>query len=276
MLEKYNWVEIQEYYDSGKTWRDVIYKYKITNHFLSKAKKLNMFKTRNLSEATTISKTGTKHSDKTKKKISEIRKKYFKENPDKHPWKKNDKFKSIPCENLKKVLSKLNIEFISEYTASDDRHFSIDVFLPLYKIGIEVNGSQHYDKTGNLLPYYFDRHNFLVSIGIKMYEFHYSLFFNEYKIEKLIKSILNDKPIFDFDYQDYLIRKLNKNFKICECGRKIFKASIKCNHCSGLLRRKVVRPDIDIILDDIKKLGYRGAGKKYGVSDNAIRKWVKI
>jgi hypothetical protein len=34
------------------------------------------------------------------------------------------------------------------------------------------------------------------------------------------------------------------------------------------------RPSIDILLIDIK-LGYSGTGRKYGVSDNAIRKWVK-
>jgi hypothetical protein len=35
------------------------------------------------------------------------------------------------------------------------------------------------------------------------------------------------------------------------------------------------RPSIDILLIDIKELGYSGTGRKYGVSDNAIRKWVK-
>jgi len=26
---------------------------------------------------------------------------------------------------------------------------------------------------------------------------------------------------------------------------------------------------------DVKNLGYTGTGKKYGVSDNSIRKWLK-
>jgi hypothetical protein len=29
------------------------------------------------------------------------------------------------------------------------------------------------------------------------------------------------------------------------------------------------------LLDEIKELGYCGTGRKYGVSDNAIRKWLK-
>lgn len=39
--------------------------------------------------------------------------------------------------------------------------------------------------------------------------------------------------------------------------------------------RKVERPSYSILIDEIEKLGYTGAGKKYGVSDNSIRKWVK-
>lgn len=39
--------------------------------------------------------------------------------------------------------------------------------------------------------------------------------------------------------------------------------------------RVVERPPYIELLDEITKLGYRGTGKKYGVSDNAVRKWVK-
>jgi integrase len=40
-------------------------------------------------------------------------------------------------------------------------------------------------------------------------------------------------------------------------------------------KRKVIRPDYEILCEEIKRLGYVGAGKKYGVSDNAVRKWKK-
>ncbi len=39
--------------------------------------------------------------------------------------------------------------------------------------------------------------------------------------------------------------------------------------------RKVERPQIDILLNEIKENGYSATGRKYGVSDNAIRKWIK-
>jgi 5-methylcytosine-specific restriction endonuclease McrA len=40
--------------------------------------------------------------------------------------------------------------------------------------------------------------------------------------------------------------------------------------------RKIERPDKDTLINDINNLGYSGTGRKYGVSDNAIRKWVRM
>lgn len=43
-----------------------------------------------------------------------------------------------------------------------------------------------------------------------------------------------------------------------------------------LKQRKVQRPPYKQLIEEIKQLGYSGTGRKYGVSDNAIRKWIKI
>jgi integrase len=40
--------------------------------------------------------------------------------------------------------------------------------------------------------------------------------------------------------------------------------------------RKVKRPPYDILKRDVVKMGYVATGKKYGVSDNSIRKWLKF
>ena len=40
-------------------------------------------------------------------------------------------------------------------------------------------------------------------------------------------------------------------------------------------RRKVVRPPYAQLVAEIAELGYSGTGRKYGVSDNAVRKWVR-
>lgn len=49
-----------------------------------------------------------------------------------------------------------------------------------------------------------------------------------------------------------------------------------CNgKCSAAAQKRVERPTKELLLDEINKLGYTGTGRKYGVSDNAIRKWVR-
>jgi transposase-like protein len=40
-------------------------------------------------------------------------------------------------------------------------------------------------------------------------------------------------------------------------------------------RRKVSRPPSARLRKEIETLGYRAVGRKYGVSDNAVRKWIR-
>jgi len=44
----------------------------------------------------------------------------------------------------------------------------------------------------------------------------------------------------------------------------------------SIIQRKVKRPAYEQLQNEIKELGFTGTGKKYGVSDNAIRKWIKF
>lgn len=39
--------------------------------------------------------------------------------------------------------------------------------------------------------------------------------------------------------------------------------------------RVVERPNYEVLIKEIKEMGYSATGRKYGVSDNSIRKWVK-
>jgi hypothetical protein len=75
-----------------------------------------------------------------------------------------------------------------------------------------------------------------------------------------------------YDYSTGLIEE-KKYF--CKCGNEKSKNSKKCKKCSDIKQRKVERPDKETLLKDIEVLGYTGTGRKYGVSDNAIRKWIK-
>jgi len=66
-----------------------------------------------------------------------------------------------------------------------------------------------------------------------------------------------------------------KSRHYCECGTEISKVSKVCSRCLGHQRRTCIRPDISELTTNISDLGYLQTGKKYGVSDTAIRKWIR-
>jgi Zn finger protein HypA/HybF involved in hydrogenase expression len=61
----------------------------------------------------------------------------------------------------------------------------------------------------------------------------------------------------------------------CECGKEKDKYSKLCNTCDKFNKRKVERPSHEELIKEIEEFGYSATGRKYGVSDNAIRKWDK-
>lgn len=88
-----------------------------------------------------------------------------------------------------------------------------------------------------------------------------------------------------------------KLYDICKCGGKKRISSKNCKDCYKMIRKKkrtednttkidfitsmrnrriVERPSYDILVKEIDEFGYVGTGKKYGVSDNAVRKWIKL
>jgi hypothetical protein len=73
-----------------------------------------------------------------------------------------------------------------------------------------------------------------------------------------------------------LHNSINQNNKESKKQRdKLKKGPDKRGHAKPYLR-KTKRPDYEVLLEDINKLGFSATGRKYGVSDNAIRKWIKI
>lgn len=69
----------------------------------------------------------------------------------------------------------------------------------------------------------------------------------------------------------------DKKYKhVCvDCGVDIDHKAIRCSKCYKLTIRRVNRPPLDQLQVDINLMGYSATGRKYGVSDNAIRKWLK-
>lgn len=163
------------------------------NQFMvAKKKGISLVVSEETREKLSAAGTGRKHSSESKQKISAARKTWLKENPDKHPWKKNSKFKSVPCEFLKNKLIEANIQFVEEYQPVKNRAYSCDIALMDKKIIIEVNGNQHYSNHTEkiLAPYYQERHDIIKSLGWEIYELHYSEVYKDDKVNNLIASIV--------------------------------------------------------------------------------------
>lgn len=71
-------------------------------------------------------------------------------------------------------------------------------------------------------------------------------------------------------------KNVKRIYNYCpECGKKIQKNSKNCVLCARKKFRKVERPEHGKLVEEVRKNGYCYVGRKYGVSDNAIRKWIK-
>lgn len=70
------------------------------------------------------------------------------------------------------------------------------------------------------------------------------------------------------------IKELNSNVNKClRCGKIISRGANYCVNCYNLLNRKVERPDRETLKREIRTNSFLSLGKKYGVSDNAVRRW---
>lgn len=239
-----------------------------------------------------------KFTEQEKKLFSKKRKEWLVNNPDKHPWKRLDKYKSKPCEKIKELLKAHDVEFIEEYNPNIfNRFFSIDIALPDKKIAIEINGNQHYENNGSLKTYYQERHDLLEKYGWIVFEIHYSNCFVTNIWTNFISDLKQSEIKQDFNYFEYrfqissVVKKTFKRTKkikekqqkqppkvyICDsCGNpKKSKISKACQSCHSLSKRKTKRPTKEELDSLLENNSYSSIGRRFNVSDNTIRKWCK-
>lgn len=70
-------------------------------------------------------------------------------------------------------------------------------------------------------------------------------------------------------------RQYSKNNMCLDCGRKIINQATRCEECGQKHRRKVARPTKEELQIMIDSMSWCAIGRKYGVSDNAIRRWAR-
>ena len=75
----------------------------------------------------------------------------------------------------------------------------------------------------------------------------------------------------------YPIRDIRAKTNVCvDCGKKICKESVRCVSCANKYKAKENisnRPNREQLKKEIRTISFTQLGKKYNVSDNAIRKW---
>lgn len=78
--------------------------------------------------------------------------------------------------------------------------------------------------------------------------------------------------------------RVKKEIRHCECGKIIYNGNSSglCKICylkinkPGLGKnRKVTRPPINELIEMVRHQGYSATGRKFGVSGNSIKKWIK-
>ena len=119
---------------------------------------------------------------------------------------------------------------------------------------------------------------------------------NQWSVERSIPQLIKEKVVLlclnchaevhSEEYDCNLLFRENKivkkecptclsNFFTCEYGNKK-KQKFCSSECSDISRRKVEnRPTEEELKLLLEKYSYVRVGKMYGVSDNAVRKWVK-
>ena len=98
------------------------------------------------------------------------------------------------------------------------------------------------------------------------------------ELHNLIRNDLVSKEIvnkLDNNYGCIILEKIEykETTRCVDCNCEITNGSLRCMSCSKISQRKVDRPPYKQLIKEIEKLGYTGTGRKYGVSDNAIRNW---
>jgi len=215
-------------------------------------------------------KIGRPHTQETKDKISKHRKEYLRNNPDKVPYLLNhSRNESYPEKYFTELFKNEGIDVIKSHRI---KLYELDFSITNKKIDIEIDGSQHYyDK--RIVESDKRRTKFLEDNGWDIIRIDWRNY------QKLDKS---EKEVFIKEIKMYInsICKIKPHIEVidrykCSCGGHKYKTSKMCNKCRGEKDRKVKRPSYEQILKDISEFGYRTTGRKYGVSDNAVRKWLK-
>ncbi len=108
------------------------------------------------------------------------------------------------------------------------------------------------------------------------YEYADQYFGEPFTAERFIKLNTGETKIAGDGKKRLIKTRYSSNKKCINCGKEINKKTKSmCASCYAFSRRRVNRPSTDVLIKEISETNFSVVGKKYGVSDNTIRKWIK-
>lgn len=127
----------------------------------------------------------------------------------------------------------------------------------------------YYNGKSYLIPFFEGKAKNLRLIPPANNNFNNITWAKDFEFEKILTS-LN----YQIQKVETTILASTKRKNVCVlCGSIINENSTYCIKCSHLLQQKVERPEREVLKDMIRNQSFVDIGKKYSVSDNAIRKW---
>lgn len=168
--------------------------------------------------------------------------------------------------------------------------YIVDIYLPDYNLVIEFdkyenkdNGREKYIKDKikcNIVKLKLNEKDFnFYSIVPEIYK---NMGFKEINNKK-VKVNIEHKEDVKNDKENIIKKekpKTKKSNSCIDCDTEIYQGNQRCTFCMNKKKfqdscKNTDRPSKEQLLKDIEELGYTGSGKKYGVSDNCVRKWIK-
>jgi hypothetical protein len=166
------------------------------------------------------------------------------------------------CEFFKERLRKNNIDFLEEYMPYyKERLYRLDIAFPDKMIGIEINGSQHYNSDGSLNENTLAKQKFFEERGWKIIQIYYKDVFkaNLSCFEDILKIQERDKFYIKSDF-DTLANLKNK--KIAEkekiLNNKLLKQEEKYRQRQLIIKNLIENSNIDF-----SRFGWVDKARKY-------------
>ncbi len=183
-------------------------------------------------------------------------------------------YKSKPCEQLKTWLKEKGVPFQEEVQVLKHLGYNyyVDILFEEFGTIIEINGKQHYNQKGNLIPYYRKRHKLLAENGWRVIEIPSNEIYTKGFLDNLLKIIYDkNAPLnYNLEYKNFIPK-----IYYCKCGKKMDRESKLCRKCWFKKKKR----DCPIGKEEFHYLmwnyGYHEIINKFNVSFYTVRRWAK-